>query len=87
MSVLQIIAVKDNGIQTFHPIQVVPHVGLAIREFTQAASSPDTNFYKHPADFDLYHLGSWDDQTAVFIPLDAPLVICRAIQVKVPVNS
>lgn len=82
MATQQIVAVRDNAIQAFMPISIVPHVGLATREFTSAVNNPESHFHKHPADFDLYHLGAWDDSSGVFHPLEAPECIVRGVSAK-----
>lgn len=39
-------------------------------------SSPDTLIAKHPEDFDLYHVGSFDDETGKVEGRDFKLVCC-----------
>lgn len=38
--------------------------GEAIRTFQDAVNSPDSMFYKHPGDFTLFNIGSYDDDKA-----------------------
>lgn len=44
-------------------------LGSATRSFADAANTPDHPLCKNPADYTLFHLGTWDDETAVFTPL------------------
>lgn len=50
-------------------------VGMAQRSFSDSVNRPDENslLFKHPADFELFHLGTFDDQTATFDLLDRPV--------------
>lgn len=40
--------------------------GAAIRSFSDAVNGGDPNFSKHPGDFDLFELGTYDDNTGLF---------------------
>lgn len=57
-----IFAVKDNAVQSFQMPQFVVHIGGAVRWFTDQVNNPETPYYKHPEDYDLYELGDYDDQ-------------------------
>lgn len=73
---LQVVAVRDRAIDTFGQPFYVTHVGQAIRGFSDAINSgKDDNMAKHPEDFDLYHLGEFDDSGAKFHCLDSPRLV------------
>lgn len=57
-------------------------LGSAIRAFTDACNNPQTSFFKHPADFTLFHLGDWDDSTAETISLPTPRSLGTALEHK-----
>jgi len=61
---LNILAIKD--IKTGHfdqkPIPVI-HSGEIIREFEDLKKNPETKFGKHPEDFNLYAIGTYDTET------------------------
>lgn len=40
-------------------------LGSAIRVFTDAAADPQSAFARHPADYSLFHIGQFNDETAV----------------------
>lgn len=40
----------------------------AMRSFGDIATDPQTQLYKHPADFQLIRVGTWDDDTAELAP-------------------
>lgn len=62
-----IIVVKDRVADTYGMPMCVPSVGQGIRSFTDEVNRVDaTNLLnKHPGDFDLYQIGSYDDATAM----------------------
>ena len=54
------------------------HTGQAIRSFGDAVNAKDgkhDNLSAHPEDFDLYHLGEYNDKDAVFVLLPHPRLI------------
>lgn len=46
-------------------------IGTACRAFQNACNNEESAFAKNPEDFTLFHLGSWDDETATFELLTA----------------
>ncbi len=57
--------------------------GEAIRSFQDAVNDPQSAFYKHPADFTLFAIGSFDDSLAVFDNKHAPVNLGGAITFKI----
>jgi len=76
-------SVKDRALDAFNRPIYVPTIGVAIRSFNDEVERKDSEMANHPEDYDLYELGSWDDQTAQYTPLEVPRVITRAQDVKV----
>lgn len=74
---LQVFAVRDNATQTFGLPVFVRHQGEAVRSFVDQCKDKTSNFNKHPADYDLYHIGEYDDDTAE-ITSDATNRVARA---------
>lgn len=67
----QIVAVRDRAVDVFGQPTFVSHLGAAIRSFGDEINRPHSEerpspFNAHPDDFDLYHLGTYDDATGVF---------------------
>lgn len=52
---------------------------MAIRVFTQCATSQDHQFGKNPEDFTLFHCGTFDDQTAT-LESWAPQKVINALE-------
>lgn len=63
-----VFAVRDRAADTFGRPFFDVATGRAIRGFTDEANraAEDNQLYKHPEDFDLYSLGSFDDDTGLF---------------------
>lgn len=56
----------DRAAESFMSPFVVPHAGVAVRGFTDAInSSNDSDISKHPDDFDLYEVGTFDASTGL----------------------
>nr|DAI03088.1 MAG TPA: DNA binding protein [Microviridae sp.] len=85
---LHVMSVKDNAAQTFGRPFFMPSTGVALRSFTDEVNraAEDNQLYKHPEDFDLYQLGTFDDETGVFELLTFPKVFARAKEVAIEVK-
>lgn len=57
-------------------------LALALRSFSDVCNAPDGNVSKHPEDFYLYEVGSFDDVTGLFTPLTAPHRVVSALELK-----
>lgn len=84
---LEILAIKDRAADAYGRPMFLPSTGVGIRSFTDEVNKADkdNNLYMHPDDFDLYHLGTFDDLFAKFEIFEIPLQICIGKQVKIPV--
>lgn len=81
-------AVFDRAVQTFGQPFFVAAVGAAVRSFTDEVNrkADDNALHAHPEDFELWHLGWFDDEHGAFIPCDgaeATRMLTRAQDVKV----
>lgn len=74
MTKLFVCAVRDIKADMYGQPFFQVSLGMALRSFSDSVNRPDENslLFKHPADFELYHLGSFDDQTATFDLLERP---------------
>lgn len=66
----QMYTVYDSKAETYLPPFFVPARGLAIRAFEDCVNSDDHHFGKHPADYTLFFLGSFDTDTGTFVIKD-----------------
>jgi len=62
----RIYTVHDSKAETFMPPFFVPSKGLAIRAFEDCINSDDHHFGKHPGDYTLFDLGTFDTDNAEF---------------------
>lgn len=58
--------------------------GEAIRMIEQALRDPNTSIHQHPEDFQLVHIGSFDDNTSE-IQYSPPHIIAEAADLKTQV--
>lgn len=77
----------DRASQSYSPPFAAPHAGMAIRGFSDAISNPskDTDISRHPDDFDLFEIGTFDSSTGRIVPvdfLDKPLVQGKQIAIQ-----
>lgn len=75
-----VVSVKDRAADVFNRPFFVPHLNVAIRDFTDEVkrAASDNPLYKHPDDFDLYLLGEFDDNSGEFKADSSPTVLARA---------
>lgn len=74
MAKLKMFAVWDNAVGAYMQPYAVETRGLALRSFMDAAGgSGDSPIQKHPEDFSLFELGTYDQETGRFENLTAPL--------------
>lgn len=85
MTVHTVCAVKDRAIDAYNRPFTVPTIGAAIRSFTDEVNRKDSEMFAHPEDYDLYDMGTWDDQTGTYLSPEGgiPRVISRAQDVVI----
>lgn len=78
--IMQIVSVKDSALQAYQQPWFVHTLGAAIRAFgDEVTRGGDSQMSKHPEDYELYHLGEYDDSNGRFTMLeDGPKQIARA---------
>ena len=78
-----ICCVRDRGIDAFGVPFFMAAIGQATRSFADEVNTQKEGnmLSKHPEDFDLYHLGYYDDSAARFELLDSPRVLVRGTDV------
>lgn len=63
MSTVILCAVRDNAIEAFNPPIAVPHIGQAMRGFTDEVQKEGSEVARHAADYELWRLGEMDIAT------------------------
>lgn len=59
----QIIAVYDVKSACYARPVAVPADGAAIRSFQDAVNDKSTEYHKHPEDYAMFNIGTYDDQS------------------------
>jgi len=78
-----IVSVKDSAAQAFGRPIFVPSTAVAVRSFRDEINRKDSteDMAKHPEDFELYELGSFDDSNGVISVIE-PRMVARAKDLK-----
>lgn len=71
-------AVHDSKTEAFMPPFVASTPGEAERNFRNACSDPESTLHKFPQDFNLYLVGSWNNQAGLVEATIPPVFICAA---------
>jgi len=81
----KIYSVYDTKVGAYLQPFFCPAKGAAIRSFSDIANEKDSQIGRHPGDYVLFELGSWDDSNASVAMHDAPVSMGVAIEfVKTP---
>ncbi|QXP08171.1 MAG: nonstructural protein [Arizlama microvirus] len=72
-----VVSIRDSAVNAFMRPWFVPAVGAAVRSFADEAVRADGDIVKHPADYELFELGTFDDSTARFTMLAEPRSLAR----------
>jgi hypothetical protein len=81
---LVIVSVKDTAAQAFGRPIFVSAVPVALRSFRDEVNRKDStdDLSRHPDDFELYELGSFEDSIGLIELLDEPRLVARAKDLK-----
>lgn len=77
-----VFSVYDSKAQAYLTPFFLPTIPMAQRVFRSCANSEDHQFARYPADFTLFHLGTFDDESCHFSALDTPHSLGVAIEFK-----
>lgn len=80
-----ICAVRDRAVDAFGQPFFVRHEMEAMRSFGDEINRSGSNFSVHPDDYDLYRLGTYDDQTGNILPDDRPAMLSSGKSLVTPV--
>lgn len=79
---LKMYSIRDQKAEIWNvPFYKKTH-GEAERDFHQAVLDEKSMLNKYPEDYDLYFVGTYDDQTGVTISVDTPQHMAKAVTVK-----
>lgn len=74
---LQIMSVYDIKAELWGRPMFMQTVGICIRSFTDEVNreAENNDYWKHPGDYDLYHIGEYDDETGAINAVPKRLLI------------
>lgn len=78
----QIVAVRDSAVDAFMRPMFVPAIPAAVRAFKDEVNRAGSEMGAHAEDYELYHIGSFDDSTGVIVHMASHVLIVRAKDVK-----
>jgi len=78
---LQIFALYDKKGQAYMEVWHFPHVGQVIRHVEDCLNTQHP-LAKHPADYDIYKLGEFDNVSGEITPVTPPLFIQTTLSLK-----
>lgn len=64
--IINVYSVYDKAVKAFAPPFYARSAGEAIRSFQQLCTDPQSNVSRHPTDFVMFGLGTYDDSTGLF---------------------
>jgi len=73
-------SVYDTKAEAWLPPFFLPTLGMAQRMFADCVNDIRHAFSRHPADYTLFLLGSFDDGSAVYTAEVAPVVVAHALE-------
>lgn len=81
-----IIAIKDTAARVFGTPFFVQHAAQAIRSLRDEVNSKESksDVNQHPSDFELYEIGTFNDDTGLVVCHEAPVLIARAKDLQDP---
>lgn len=62
--IFKLFSIYDEKARAYLPPFILPERGQAIRIFTDCVNSNDHQFGKHPSDYTLFELGTFDDSSS-----------------------
>jgi len=77
MLVLGLYAILDEKAQAFFNPTVAHQKAEAHRSFGDRIKDPNGNLYKHPSDFSLHYLGTFDPFSGQVEPANKIELVCR----------
>lgn len=79
---LRVYSIRDSKAEIFNQPFFQKTDAEAQRSFAQLIRDPKSTINQFPEDYDLYFLGTYDDQTGVIKSMDTPQHMLKAIAAK-----
>ncbi|AXH74133.1 MAG: nonstructural protein [Microviridae sp.] len=87
--IYQVLSVYDRAAMAFGRPVFSNSVGAAMRSFQDECNraEPGNDMQKHPKDFDLFHLGSFEDGSGRFDLFESPKALAHGAQMQLKLDS
>jgi len=72
---MNLYTVHDKAINSYQGVIALQSERDAIEQFRVVCNQQDTAFFKHPQDFTLVQVGSFDSETAELIPMTPKIIV------------
>lgn len=79
---LIVCSVRDSAVDAFMRPFCVNTIGQAVRGFSDEAMNKESEIHKHARDYELFQLGTFDEESGKFENLAAPRSLARAVEFK-----
>lgn len=73
-----IFSIRDKKMETFNRPFTMPAAGAAIRAFQDEVNNAGSEMNKHPEDYELYDIGTFDDELGQITANSRPLKLADA---------
>lgn len=85
--VLQVLSIFDKALGAYSRPMFVPSRGVAVRSFQDELNDPKSEFSRHPTDYELYHVGEYNDEIGRFFQPENLELVCRGSDLVKEVKS
>lgn len=79
-----VFSIRDTAVGVWLPPIYARSKGEMLRNFADGVADAQSKLAKHPGDFALFELGTFDDQSCTFNMLSAPIRLCMALDFMKP---
>lgn len=76
---LRMYVVYDSKAEIYTHPSFLPTRAVAVRQFAELVNDGKHEFSRHPEDYSLFELGTFDDGSGLIAPTLAPIHCCGAI--------
>lgn len=78
--ILRVYVVYDSKTEAYFPPFYQTTNAAALRDFTDKVNTPNHPWCKHPEDFSLFAVGSFDDLNGCLTPISPHVTLGKAIE-------
>jgi len=83
----EIFAILDMKVEAYHKPFFANSEGEAKRMIIETAKDEQTTFHKYPEDFQLFHLGNYNDSTAKIESNELPILLGNVLEIYTQGNK